>query len=56
MGLFTMRERAMLANATFEIVSTHRGTTVRVRLPLAPSTTGAPPRLATLQRETRHAG
>jgi signal transduction histidine kinase len=43
MGLFTMRERATLANGTFEIVSTpHHGTSVRVRIPVVPTATATP--------------
>lgn len=57
LGLFTMRERATLVNGTFEIVSTPRGTSVRVRIPLIPSVSAAPSlRAPTLQPETRHAG
>jgi signal transduction histidine kinase len=57
LGLFTMRERATLANGTFEIVSTPRGTSVRVRIPLIPPVSAAPSvRAPTLQPETRHAG
>jgi signal transduction histidine kinase len=37
MGLFTMRERIGLLNGTVDIASTkERGTSVRVRIPLAP--------------------
>ena len=58
MGLFTMRERATLANGTFEIASTpDRGTSVRVRIPLARPTTVVPPGRAPIeQSENPHAG
>jgi signal transduction histidine kinase len=58
MGLFTMRERATLANGTFEIASTpDRGTSVCVRIPLArPTTAVLPGRAPTEQSENPHAG
>jgi signal transduction histidine kinase len=58
MGLFTMRERATLANGTLELVSTpHRGTSVRVRMPLAPSAAAGPPSSTPiLQSESPNAG
>jgi signal transduction histidine kinase len=43
MGLFTMRERATLANGTFEIASTpQQGTSIRVRIPVGSASTPAP--------------
>ena len=57
LGLFTMRERAALANGMFEITSTPRGTSVRVRVPLITSVPAVPSlRAPNLQPETRHAG
>lgn len=57
MGLFTMRERATLANGHFEIVSVpHGGSSVRVRIPVASGATAAPSSSAPiLQPEIIHA-
>jgi signal transduction histidine kinase len=57
MGLFTMRERATLANGTFEIASTpQQGTSIRVRIPIGSPSTPAPRNSAqVLQPEIQNA-
>jgi two-component system sensor histidine kinase UhpB len=55
MGLFTMRERATLANGTFEIVSTpHHGTSVRVRIPVVRTATEQPQNSAAIFQTEAH--